>query len=95
MTGACPVNTDLIKRVNVRTTTTTNAGSVDAMTSVLIETLLSNAAEIAPLIRRKQVQTGRCATEETKAELHARWQDRQDARKRVCSAQTIVTYGEP
>ena len=28
-----------------------------------------------------------CATEATKAELNARWQDREDARKRVRSAQ--------
>ena len=64
----------------------TNAGSVDDMTSVLTETLLSNAADIAPPIRRKQVPRGWCATEETKAELNARWQGREDARKRVRSA---------
>ena len=64
----------------------TNTGSVDDMTSVLTETLLSNAADIAPPIRRKQVPRGWCATEKTKAELDARWQDRQDARKRLRSA---------
>ena len=64
----------------------TNAGSVDDMTSLLTETLLSNAADIAPPIRSKQVPTGWCATEETKGELNARWQDREDARKRVRSA---------
>ena len=64
----------------------TNTGSVDGMTSVLTETLLSNAADTAPPIRRKQVPRGWCATEETKAELNARWQDREDARKRVRSA---------
>ena len=46
----------------------TNAGSVDDMTSVLTETLLSNAAGIAPPIRRKQVTRGWCATEETTVE---------------------------
>ena len=51
----------------------TNSGSVDDTTSVRTETLLSNAADIAPLIRRKQVPRGWCGTEETKAELDARW----------------------
>ena len=47
----------------------------------------SNAADIAPPIRRKQVPPrGWCATEATKAELNARWQDREDVRKRVRSA---------
>ena len=64
----------------------TNTRSVDDMTSVLIETLLSNAADIAPPIRRKQAPRGWCATEETKAELTARWQDREDSKKRVRSA---------
>ena len=36
----------------------TNAGSVDDMTSLLTETLLSTAADIAPPIRRKQVPRG-------------------------------------
>ena len=36
----------------------TSAGSVDDMASLLIETLLSNAADIAPPIRRKQVRRG-------------------------------------
>ena len=49
-----------------------STGSVDDMTSVLTETLLSNAADIAPPIRRKQVLRGWCATEETRAELNAR-----------------------
>ena len=56
------------------------------MASLLTETLLSNAADIAPPIRRKQVPRGWCATEATKPELIARWQDREDARKRVRSA---------
>ena len=56
------------------------------MTSVLTKTLLSNAADIAPPIRRKQVPRGWCTTEETKAELNARRQDREDARKRLRSA---------
>ena len=64
----------------------TNAGRVDDMTSLLTETILSNAADIAPPIRRKQVPRGWCATEATKADLNARWQDRKDARKRVRSA---------
>ena len=64
----------------------TNTGSVDGMTSALTKTLLSNAADILPRIRRKQVSRGWCATEETKAELDARWQDREDARKRLRSA---------
>ena len=64
----------------------TSAGSVDDMTSVLTETLLLNAVDIAPPIRRKQVPRGWCGTEETKAERNARWQDREDARKRVRSA---------
>ena len=70
----------------VSPTPRTNAGSVDAMASLLTETLLSNAAGIAPSIRRKQVPRGWCATEATKAELNARWQDREDATKRVRSA---------
>ena len=36
----------------------------------LTKTLLSNAADIAPPIRRKQVPKGWYATEETKAELN-------------------------
>ena len=51
----------------------TNAASVDDMTSILTETLLSNVAHIVPPIRRKQVPRGWCATEETKSELNARW----------------------
>ena len=50
------------------------------MTSLLKLTLLWNAADIAPLIRRW------CTTEETGAELSARCQDSEDARKRVHSA---------
>ena len=49
----------------------TNTGSVDDITSVLTETLLSNSADIAPHIRRKQVPRGWWATEGTKAELNA------------------------
>ena len=64
----------------------TNAGSVGYMASILNETLLPHAADIAPPIRRKQVPRGWCATEATKAELNARWQDGEDARKRVRSA---------
>ena len=64
----------------------TNTGSVDDMTSVLTETLLSNAADIAPPIRRKKVPRSWCETKETKAELNTRWQDREDATKRVRSA---------
>ena len=64
----------------------TNIGSVDDMASVLTETLLSSAADIALSIRRKQVPRGWCAIAETKAELNAQWQDREDARKRVRSA---------
>ena len=41
----------------------TNTGSVLDMTSVLTKTLLSNAADIAPPIRRKKVPRGWCATE--------------------------------
>ena len=73
----------------------TNAGSVDDMTSLLTETILSNAADIAPPIRRKQVPRGWCATEDTKAELNARWQDREDARIASVPLQTIMVYGEP
>ena len=36
----------------------TNAGNVDDMASLLTETLLSNAADIAPPFRRKQVPKG-------------------------------------
>ena len=61
----------------------TNTGSVDGMTSALTMTLLSNAVDITPSVRRKQVPRGWCATEETKAGLDARWQDREDARKRL------------
>ena len=64
----------------------TNAGSVGDIALSLIETLLSNAADIAPPIRRKQVSSSWCATEATKAQLHARWQDREDASKRARSA---------
>ena len=64
----------------------TKAGRVDEMTSLLTETLLSNVADIAPPIRRKQVPRGWCATQETKAESNARRQDREDARKRIRSA---------
>ena len=63
----------------------TNTGSVDDITQVLTKTLLSNV-DIAPPIRREQVPRGWCATEETIAELDARWQDREDARKRLRSA---------
>ena len=61
----------------------TNAGSVNDMTSLLTETLLSNADDTAAPIRRNQVPKGWGATEETKADMNARWQDREDARKRV------------
>ena len=65
----------------------TNAGSVDDMTSLLTETLLlSWAADIAPPVRRKQVQRGWRSTEETKAVLKACRHDREDERKRVRSA---------
>ena len=64
----------------------TNARSVDDMTSLLTETLLSNAADTAPPIRCQQVWRGWCAAGETKAELNARWQVREGARKRVRSA---------
>ena len=50
----------------------TDAGNVDDMASLLTKSLLSNAAGIAPPIRRKQVPKGWCATEATKAELNAR-----------------------
>ena len=50
----------------------TNTGSVDDMTSVITGTLLSNAADIAPPIRRKEVPRGWCTIEETIAELNAR-----------------------
>ena len=63
-----------------------NTGSVDDMTSVLTETLLSSSADIAPPIRRKQAPSGWHATEETKAELDARLQDGEDARKRLRAA---------
>ena len=53
------------------------------MTSLLTETLLSNAADIAPPIWLKQVSRGWCATEETKTELKPRWQNRENARKRA------------
>ena len=64
----------------------TNTGSVDGMTSALTDTLLSNAADIALPIRCKQVPRGWCATDQTKAELNARCQLRENARKRVRSA---------
>ena len=64
----------------------TNAGSVDHMVSLLTETLMSNAADIVPPIRRKQVPRGSCGTEAVKSKLNARWQDREDARKWVRSA---------
>ena len=57
------------------------------MGSLLTETLLSNATDTAPPIRRRQALWGWCATQEKRAELNARWQNRKDARKRVCSAQ--------
>ena len=58
----------------------TNTESVDDVTSAQTKNLLSRAADIAPPIRCKPVPRGWCATEETKAELGARWQDREDAR---------------
>ena len=64
----------------------TNAGSVDDMKSLPTETLPPNAADIAPPIRRKKLPRGWCATEETKADLNAQWQDRGDSMKRVRSA---------
>ena len=72
----------------------TNAGSVDDMTSLLTETLLSNAADIAPPFQRKLVPRGWCATEETKVELNARWQYRKDAGNGSVLLQKIVVYGE-
>ena len=68
-------------------------GSVADMTSLLTETLLSNAADIAPPIRRKQVPRGWCATEETKAESDARCQDTVRGNGFVL-LQMIVVYGE-
>ena len=61
----------------------TNAGSLDEMALLMAETILSNAADIALPIRGKQAPRGWCGTEETRAELNARWQDREDASKRV------------
>ena len=58
----------------------TNAGSVDGMTSLLTETLLLDAADIASPMWRKKEPREWCATE---AELKARLQDREDAMKRV------------
>ena len=55
----------------------TNAGSVDDMPSLLTET-------------RNQVPKGWCATEQTKADLNAWWQDRGNGSVRL---QTIVGYG--
>ena len=63
----------------------TNAGSANDVTSILAETLLLNAVDIAPHIQGKQVPRGWYATEETRAELNARWRDSEDARKRVRS----------
>ena len=64
----------------------TNAGSAYVITSLLTETLLSNAADIASPIRLNKVPRGWCATEETKAGLKARQKGMEDARKWVRSA---------
>ena len=74
----------------------TNAGSVDDMASLLTETLPSNAADIAPPVRRKQVPRGRCATEETKAKFNAQWGRIGKTRGNgSVLLHTIVAYGEP
>ena len=59
----------------------TNATHCEATT--LAEALLSTAARLAPPVRRKQGPRGWCAPEEVKAELHARWLEREDARTRL------------
>ena len=74
----------------------TIVGSVDDVTSLLAEMLLSNAADIAPPVRRKQVPRGRCATEETKAKFNAQWGRIGKTRGNgSVLLHTIVAYGEP
>ena len=56
---------------------------VDDEATTLSEALLSTAARLAPPVGRKQGPRGWCAPEEVKAELHARWLEREDARTRL------------
>ena len=56
---------------------------VDEEATTLAEALLSTAARLAPPVGRKQGPRGWCAPEEVKAELHARWLEREDARTRL------------
>ena len=56
---------------------------VEDEATTLAEALLSTAARLAPPVRRKQGPRGWCAPEEVKAELHARWLEREDARTRL------------
>ena len=50
---------------------------------MLSEALLSAAAKLAPVIRRKQVPMGWCTSEKEKAEFYTRCQERQDAKARL------------
>ena len=59
---------------------------VDDMVTVLNQTFLSTAANLAPPIEHKQGVGGWCATEEAKAEMHSKWQEREDAKKRLHAA---------
>ena len=58
-------------------------GSVDNRATALVETVLSTAAKLAPHTSRKQGPLGWCTPEEVKAEVHSRWQEREDARTQL------------
>ena len=54
---------------------------VDGMAMVFAETMLSTAANIVPRAKRSQGPAGWCASEQTKAERLAAWQEREAARE--------------
>ena len=51
------------------------------MAVVFAKAMLSTAANIAPRAERSQGPAGWCASEETKAEMLAAWQEREAARE--------------
>ena len=54
---------------------------VDGMAMVFTEAMLSTAANFAPGAKRSQEPAGWCASEETKTEMLAAWQERGAARE--------------
>ena len=51
------------------------------MVTAFTEAMLSTAADIAPRAKRCQGQRGWCSSEETKADTHTAWQEREAARE--------------